>query len=142
MIDPEHDENLTDEYYDCTGKKRIFKLTFYNGGDFLRAIECRNNGEPALRFILSVKSDEALALAEMRKNIRRHLSQKDVVRDQKGRLHILHDCIRAQITTHKDESTPSLLLDDMEISWEEFGQLLTSYSGWGLRIKICESGEE
>lgn len=32
--------------------------------------------------------------------------------------------------------------DDMKVTWEELGQLLMTYAGWGLRLQICDCGEE
>jgi hypothetical protein len=39
------------------------------------------------------------------------------------------------------DNEPIIYIDDHELSWEEFGRLLTTYAGWGIRI-ICVPDDE
>lgn len=50
------------------------------------------------------------------------------------------DILRCQITAGEDD-LPAVIIDDLEFSWEEFGQLWRSRMGWGLRIAIVEEDE-
>jgi hypothetical protein len=34
-----------------------------------------------------------------------------------------------------------IMIDDLELSIEQFGRLLTTYSGWGMRIVFVPDGE-
>ncbi len=134
---------MVDEYLDCTGRKRRFKLERYAEGLFLEAVELRDGEPVGLRFIMGMKPDGLPPYGEIRDRIRERLSQRDIVRDsQSGKLENLHNLIRAQLDEYDDDRTPMLLVDDMRISWRDLGRLLERYNGWGLRIQICESGEE
>jgi hypothetical protein len=31
---------------------------------------------------------------------------------------------------------PVVHIDDKELSWQEFGRMLATYAGWGMRIKF------
>lgn len=137
-------ESRIDEYLDCTGKKRTFRLSVYAFGNFLEAVELRAGEATGWRFVLPIKVGEAQPWGEMRDRIREHLSRRDVVRDAAGRLQLLHRRIRAQISETDQETEPklSLRVDDLELSWEELGDLLRSHVGWNLRIEIRDVSEE
>jgi hypothetical protein len=34
------------------------------------------------------------------------------------------------------------VVNDDVISWEELGQELQTFEGWGVRIEVCDMGEE
>ncbi|MGH7820716.1 MAG: hypothetical protein ACREQ9_13175, partial [Candidatus Binatia bacterium] len=112
-------ESAIDEYLDCTGKKRFFRLSLYARRNFLDAIELRD-GEPiGWRFVLPVERGGEPPWGEMRDRIREHLSRRDIVRDTEGRLQLLHRLIRAQISETDEATEPklSLLVDDLELPW-------------------------
>ena len=131
-------------YLDCAGRKRIFRLELFAERSFLEAVELRNGEPVGLRFILPVEDGAIPPWGQMRDRIRERLSQRDLVRDADGGLHCLNRLIRGQISDrdHEETGTPVLLIDDMEITWDELGQLLMVYSGWGLRLEIRNCGEE
>lgn len=53
---------------------------------------------------------------------------------------VLNMKIRAQVGMRGEESTgPTLFVDDRELSWEELGEILQTYEGWGLHIQITEN---
>jgi len=70
-------------------------------------------------------------VGEIRKRIRERLATRSVVRDEHGRLELLGDVVRGQIGEGQG-SMPSLVVDDLELSWEEVGALLQSCVGFGL----------
>jgi hypothetical protein len=41
----------------------------------------------------------------------------------------------------EDGSLPVVYVDDQEFSWEEFGQMLCTYAGWGMRIVFVPDNE-
>jgi len=136
---PDDLSDQIEDHLDCAGNRRTFRLRLQPSGLFLEAVE--QTGEAAgRRFMLPVPIDGPEPWGELRTRIRQRLSQRDVVRDEHGRLEILNGLVRAQITSRDGE--PSFLVDDMELTWDEIGSLLTSYEGWGLRIEIRSCGDE
>jgi hypothetical protein len=130
------------EYLDCTGKRRRFRLEEQPPG-FLEAFEIRDDDEPGLRFILALPPAGTPPYGDLHDRIAERLSQRHLVRDEHGKLDNLHRVIRAQIHgAAPEESGPMLVIDDLRISWDELGQVLQSYEGWGLRIQICACGSE
>lgn len=79
---------------------------------------------------MEIKPGEVPPWGEMRDKIREWLSQRDLVRDATGELHELDRPIRAQISDRDrpDREVPLLLVDDLEVSWEELGRLVVSRS--------------
>ena len=47
--------------------------------------------------------------------------------------------LRCQICD--DENLPVIGIDDRELSWAEFGRMLTVYSGWGMRVTFVPEDE-
>jgi hypothetical protein len=134
---------IVDDYLDCTGRMRHFKLEPYAEGLFLEAVELRDGEPVGLRFIMGVNTDGQPPYGQIRDRIRERLSQRDLVHDpQSGKLESIHNLIRVQLDELDDDGTPMLLVDDMRISWRALGRLLERYNGYGLRIQICECGEE
>lgn len=39
------------------------------------------------------------------------------------------------------ENEPIIHVDDRKLSWDEFGRLLTTYAGWGMRIVFVPRDE-
>ncbi|HSD10304.1 MAG TPA: hypothetical protein VLF14_04920 [Candidatus Binatia bacterium] len=133
-------EPIAEEFLDCTGRKRTFLLRLYAGDQFLEAVEMRPDERAGSRFVLPVKFGEAPPWGQMRDLVRRRLASRDVVRDEHGRLEILTRTIRAQISD-AGEYGLVLLVDDVELTWEEFGRLLGRYAGWNLRVEIRDPAE-
>lgn len=50
------------------------------------------------------------------------------------------DILRCRLTAGEDD-LPAVIIDDLEFSWEEFGQLWLSREGWGLRIAVVEEDD-
>ena len=40
-----------------------------------------------------------------------------------------------------DGLEPTIYVDDQEFSWDEFGRMLCTYAGWGMRIVFVPDGE-
>lgn len=127
-----------DDFLDAQGHVRRFRWSLYAGERFLDAVELRKDGSHGLRFILPVLDGRA-PYGELRVLIREYLSQRDLVRDQGGELQDLHRVIRAQIaSTGVGCEVPVLLVDDLEVTWQELGQLLMTYEGFKVRIEITD----
>jgi hypothetical protein len=135
------DEEMIDDYLDCTGKRRRFRVMVYGNGRFLQAVEVCEGEASGLRFVLPVRAGEAPPWGEIRKRIRERLATRSVVRDEHGRLELVGDVLRGQIGQGQG-GMPSVVVDDLELSWEEVGALLQPCVGFGLRIEIHEPGHE
>jgi hypothetical protein len=42
--------------------------------------------------------------------------------------------LRCEIDNGGPDGEPIIGIDDQELSWREFGRLLGTYAGWGMRI--------
>jgi hypothetical protein len=55
------------------------------------------------------------------------------------------DVLRAYISDQVDKQTgfcePIIEIDDQKLSWDEFGRMLTTYAGWGMRLTIVPDDE-
>ncbi len=51
------------------------------------------------------------------------------------------DVLRCVIDDGGPDGEPVLHVDDHELSWEEFGRLLLTYAGWGMRIVFVPDDE-
>jgi hypothetical protein len=41
----------------------------------------------------------------------------------------------------QDYKLPAVVIDDLELSWEEFGRMLLARAGWGMRIEFVDEEE-
>jgi hypothetical protein len=51
------------------------------------------------------------------------------------------DVLRCVIDDGGPDREPIIYIDDRELSWTEFGRLLTTYAGWGMRIVFVPDDE-
>ncbi len=133
-----------EEFRDAEGNPRRFRLRQHHPA-FLEAAEVLAGGAVGQRF--SVSAEAAAPLGELRARIAKRLSERHVVRDADGHLHLAGDVLRGQITCAPgspldEEGLPILLVDDVELSWLEVGRLLMTYEGFGCRLEIREAGDE
>ncbi len=78
----------------------------------------------------------------MREGLRAWLARRDVARHPRsGRLELLTRSLRGQIDSIADDGGPVVLVDDLELGWDELGRLLESYEGWHLRIEVRDPSE-
>ncbi len=136
------EHSMTEDHLDCQGHARTFRLEEYANHNWLEAVELRKGEHLGLRFVLPIELGEAPPWGEIRDKIRARLSQRDIARGPDGELRVLHNRIRAQLIGRTDEGTPLVFVDDLELTWNELGALLAMYEGSGLRIEICNCGEE
>lgn len=136
---------MVDEYIDCTGRVRRFRLTVYAGGAFLSAIELREGEPTGARLIERIRDDDGEAFGRMRDRIRARLARRDVAVDPRTRkLVLLRDRITLQISGSDRKTSgegPMLLVDDRELKWAELGALFASYEGFFLDITVRDPSE-
>ncbi len=129
-------------FLDARGAKRRFAVEVFGGEEatFLTARELREDGLPGL--MLVERYDEACLappIGALRSRIRARLAACDLVRDpDNGRLQLLTGLVRAQLTTdpERPDGPPAVLVDELRISWEELGSILSAYEGFGLEIEV------
>ena len=51
------------------------------------------------------------------------------------------DVLRCVISDGGPDNEPIIYVDDRELSWREFGRLMTTYAGWGMRIVFVPDDE-
>ena len=51
------------------------------------------------------------------------------------------DVLRCVISDGGPDNAPIIYVDDRELSWKEFGRLLTTYAGWGMRVVFVPDDE-
>jgi hypothetical protein len=51
------------------------------------------------------------------------------------------DVLRCVISDGGPNNEPIIYIDDRELSWHEFGRLMTTYAGWGMRIVVVPDDE-
>jgi hypothetical protein len=51
------------------------------------------------------------------------------------------DVLRCVVSDGGPDNEPIVYIDDRELSWKEFGRLLTTYAGWGMRIIVVPDDE-
>jgi hypothetical protein len=49
---------------------------------------------------------------------------------------MLSDVLRCELTSGSDPDELMICIDDVELSWDEFGRMLKSYMGWGMRVTL------
>ncbi len=135
----EEGPTVMEEYHlDCQGRKRLFRLIDFRRGphSFLRADEVPEG----LHFSVSYdESQEVAPWYRIRKKIAARLATRDIVRDPgSGRLEVLDMLVRAQVGPTDDDGLPELVIDDEQLTWEQLGQILSTYEGWELHIRIEE----
>lgn len=144
LAEKDDDQEVMEEYHhDCRGKKRLFRIQRYGGGvaTFLAAQEILDSDDPGMRVILRFNEEtEPPPYGELRTKIAERLATRDLIRDpENGRLEALTGLIRAAITSdHDTDTAPMLVVDGELLTWDELGELLTTYEGWALRIQITD----
>jgi hypothetical protein len=51
------------------------------------------------------------------------------------------DVLRCIISDGGLDNEPVIYIDERELSWKEFGRLLTTYAGWGMRVAFVPDDE-
>jgi hypothetical protein len=96
---------------------------------------------PGARIALPVKRGATPPWGDIRKQIRERLSRRDLVKDENGRLVLVADVLRGQLTWSNDDGL-ALVVDDIILPWEEVGRLLSSHEGFGVHLEIRDPVEE
>lgn len=101
--------------------------------------------------LLDRHNDVALAMQEMRETyehvaVEIPIGKSQIEFDQQcGQWSMRGDVLRAFIIDTQNEETgefePIIEIDGKELSWREFGKMLTTFAGWGMRLTIVPDDE-
>ena len=134
---------------DCTGESHQFHFVPRLLGNMvtLDAFEVQDGNPAGYQFQVIGDSEEDMfaMLGRMVGRIRKTLSVKHIknVGDGHG-LQIADMTVRGRIECDysEGEPAPSVVVDGQEISWEEFGRMISAYEGWQFKLEIRNRSEE
>ena len=111
----------------------------------LEAFELRAGSRGGYEFqvVGDAEADLWELMAKLIERIRRALSVSYLCEDH-GELHIAGQSVCGKISSARDEDgffSPALIIDGREVSWEEFGRMLTTFEGWQFKLQILDPSD-
>ncbi len=135
-------EAREEAHLDALGQRRRFRLALYGGGALTVAAALRDDGREGLRLVERFdERSEPAPWTALRRRLGERLARRDLVADpDSGDPRLLTGCLRAQLRCdpERPDGPPAVLVDDRLLSWEQLGELLAAYEGWGLRLELSE----
>jgi hypothetical protein len=134
---------------DQNGLRHVFHFRYrlFVTGVSLDAFELSDDTPSGYQFrVIGEPEDEPFeVLGRLVKKIKGALSTRHLEETPHGLLIADHGIVRGNIECDLDDpyrQMPLLIIDGQEITWAEFGQILTSYEGWRFKLKILERDQE
>jgi hypothetical protein len=127
---------LDENFIDHSGKSRRFHISIVEtiaDGYFLEAKEITK--DEGYRFETYSSISPFTALGKMRKKIHRKLSTRYIYTHENGQIALTHDEIYGRISYN------GIVIDGKLVEFEHFLELLTTYEGFNLSIKIDDPSE-
>ena len=89
------------------------------------------------------EADPLARLAQLIDKMRQALAVQHLNEDDYG-LRIADLCVRGRIECGEDGpgEPPCLVIDGRELTWDDFGRLLSSYEGWQFKLEIRDRTDE
>lgn len=111
----------------------------------LEAFELRGGSRSGYQFqaIGDAEADLWELMAKLIERIRRALSVSYLCEDR-GELHIAGQSVSGRISCELDGDgffSPALIVDGRDISWEEFGRMLSTFEGWQFKLQILDPSD-
>lgn len=135
------------EMRDAAGACHEFHFRVHLLGDrvALDAFELKD-GQPCGYQFQAIDDAEAELFGLMGRlvaRMRRALATRHLEEDH-GQPHIADFVTRGRIEwdEREDGCVPSLVIDGHEITWDEFGRMLTTFEGWQFKLEIRDKSEE
>lgn len=132
---------------DAAGINRRFHFLLLHLGDrvTLEAFEVHDGERGGYEFQIldDAQADLFELMARLVERMRRALSLRHLV-DDGQRCSIADMTVRGRIgcDLESDDRIPLLVIDGRELSWEQFGQMLTTFEGWQFKLEIKDPSEE
>lgn len=134
---------------DCTGEEHQFHFVTRLLGNMvtLEAFEVQDGDRSGYQFQIIGDPDANMftLLGLMVGRIRKALSVKHIKDAGDGHgLQIADMVVRGRIESGNSDGfpVPSIVVDGQEISWEDFGRMMSSYEGWQFKLEIRDRSEE
>lgn len=135
---------------DCAGAMHLFHFVTRLLGNMvtLEAFEVQDGQSTGYQFqMIGDPEDDMFALlGRMVERIRKTLAVKHINNAGDGHgLQIIDRTVRGRIecgNSEEDYSAPSFVIDGKEVSWQEFGHMLSSFEGWQFKLEIRDRSEE
>ena len=134
---------------DCTGEMHQFHFVTRLLGNMvtLEAFEVQDGQSTGYQFqmIGDPEEDMFALLGCMVERIRKALAVKHIHDAGDGHgLQIIDMTVRGRIERDysEDDSALSVVIDGKEVSWQEFGHMLSSFEGWQFKLEIRDRSEE
>jgi len=134
---------------DCDGELHQFHFVTRLLGHIvtLEAFELKEGQRAGyeLQIIGDPEEDQFALLGRMVSRIRKTLSVKHITDKGDGHgLQIADMTVHGRIECDLSEGihTPCVVVDGQEISWEEFGRMLSSLEGWQFKLEILDRSDE
>lgn len=134
---------------DCTGETHQFHFVSRLLGNMvtLDAFEVQDGDRAGYQFqiIGDPEEDMFAMLGRMVEKIRKALSVKHIKNAGDGHgLQIADMTVRGRIECDPSEDIrmPCVVVDGQEISWEDFGHMISSFEGWQFKLEILDRSEE
>lgn len=134
---------------DCTGEEHQFHFVSRLLGNMvtLEAFEVRDGDRTGYELQILGAPDEDMftLLGRMVVKIRKTLSIKHITDKGDGHGFQIADLIvRGRIGSDHSgyERTPTVIVDGQEISWDDFGYMVSSFEGWQFKLEFSDRSEE
>lgn len=134
---------------DCAGESHRFHFVSRLLGNIvtLEAFEVQDGDRAGYQFqiIGDPEEDMFAMLGRMVEKIRKTLSVKHVRNAGDGHgLQIAGMTVRGRIECYLSEDIymPRVVVDGQEISWEDFGRMISAFEGWQFKLEILDRSEE
>jgi hypothetical protein len=134
---------------DCMGESHEFHFVSRLLGNMatLEAFEVQDGGRTGYQFELIGDPDANMfsLFGVMVERIRKALSVKHIKDTENGHgLQIVDQtvCGRIDYDPSSNSQMPCMIVDGREISWEDFGRMLSSFEGWQFKLDIFDRSDE
>ena len=134
---------------DCIGESHQFHFTIRLLGSMvtLDAFELQDGqiGGYQFQLIGSPEDDSFYLLGRMVGRIRKALSVKYIADNSDGHgLQIVDKTVQGHIECEysQDIYMPIVVVDGQEISWDEFGRMVSTFEGWQFKLEMIDRSDE
>jgi len=120
-----------------------FRTRVIGTGISIEALEIRDGGPAGYEFqmIGDLDADPLELFGQLFERIRTALSRKHIQAGEYGLQICDEGIVRARIDEDDEneyERMPRLVIDGKSVSWEEFGRMLMTYTGWNFKMEIFD----
>lgn len=135
------------EITDCDGVSHQFHFATRLLGHIvtLDAFELKDGQQAGYKFqiIGYPEEDQFALLGRMIERIRKALSIKYINDDGHGvQIADMMVCGRFEGDMSQDTYMPNVVVDGQEMSWTEFGRMISSFEGWQFKLEFLDRSDE